>query len=416
METSVDRWNNRVSYTQSNPLFDMSVSGSDLYSVQPDDLKPVRPRRQWCFNVIVVYLVLQTALNVFLLYKVFMLELPSNLSSETLMLSNHIGMGEEQDDGKLQTFIHNNTEETKILRGQLWTLQSQVDSLCGEDGQLDRMRADLNLLNMSTNNLGDKLTAVSLQPGPPGPPGTTGKPGVPGERGLKGDSGLIGPPGPKGDMGLKGQSGEPGVAGSPGPTGPPGRTGLRGLPGAPGNQGEGVKGERGEPGAKGTDGIKGATGSPGQIGAAGIPGLKGDKGDLGNNGPPGPPGVRGPEGSTGAPGPSGAKGSKGEKGSARDEIVRLIPGPSRGRVEVKHNGVWGTVCDDNFNSADGVVICKMLGYQRATSVFTAEAGTGSIWLDDLQCTGSESNVFNCSHNGVGVNNCGHSEDAGVQCA
>ncbi|KAM7407974.1 hypothetical protein PAMA_003621 [Pampus argenteus] len=318
METSVDRWNNRVSYTQSNPLFDMSVSGSDLYSVQPDDLKPVRPRRQWCFNVIVVYLVLQTALNVFLLYKVFMLELPSNLSSETLMLSNHIGMGEEQDDGKLQTFIHNNTEETKILRGQLWTLQSQVDSLCGEDGQLDRMRADLNLLNMSTNNLGDKLTAVSLQPGPPGPPGTTGKPGVPGERGLKGDSGLIGPPGPKGDMGLKGQSGEPGVAGSPGPTGPPGRTGLRGLPGAPGNQGEGVKGERGEPGAKGTDGIKGATGSPGQIGAAGIPGLKGDKGDLGNNGPPGPPGVRGPEGSTGAPGPSGAKGSKGEKGSARD--------------------------------------------------------------------------------------------------
>ncbi len=40
-----------------------------LFPVCAADLKPARPRRQWCFNVIVVYLILQTALNAFLIYK-----------------------------------------------------------------------------------------------------------------------------------------------------------------------------------------------------------------------------------------------------------------------------------------------------------------------------------------------------------
>ena len=42
-------------------------------------------------------------------------------------------------------------------------------------------------------------------------------------------------------------------------------------------------------------------------------------------------------------------------------------------------------------------------------------GTGRIFLDDVGCTGTESSLLSCSHNGIGVHNCGHYEDAGVVC-
>ncbi len=42
-------------------------------------------------------------------------------------------------------------------------------------------------------------------------------------------------------------------------------------------------------------------------------------------------------------------------------------------------------------------------------------GTGSIVLDDLACTGTETSLFDCPHSGIGTHNCGHSEDVGVTC-
>ena len=39
----------------------------------------------------------------------------------------------------------------------------------------------------------------------------------------------------------------------------------------------------------------------------------------------------------------------------------------------------------------------------------------SIILDNVVCTGSEENLSECDHNGVGVNNCDRSEEAGVKC-
>ena len=55
---------------------------------------------------------------------------------------------------------------------------------------------------------------------------------------------------------------------------------------------------------------------------------------------------------------------------------------------------------------DGVI-----AYSRAEF----DQGTGSIILDNLFCSGSEASIFDCPHNGEGVHNCGHSEDAGVFC-
>jgi len=42
-------------------------------------------------------------------------------------------------------------------------------------------------------------------------------------------------------------------------------------------------------------------------------------------------------------------------------------------------------------------------------------GNGAIFLDNVACTESETNLANCPHNGVGIHNCVHSEDAGVIC-
>jgi len=42
-------------------------------------------------------------------------------------------------------------------------------------------------------------------------------------------------------------------------------------------------------------------------------------------------------------------------------------------------------------------------------------GSGPIWLDDLRCTGSESRLSSCRHNGWGRHNCRHREDVSIAC-
>merc|ERR1719348_2744756 len=112
-------------------------------------------------------------------------------------------------------------------------------------------------------------------------------------------------------------------------------------------------------------------------------------------------------------------------------IVRLVAkdgtvGGSAGRLEVFREGEWGTVCDDAAPGAAvsggdqgdnkmANVVCKMLGFASGRVHIHAEYGEGDgpIWMDKVNCSGDESNIFDCPHNNSNV--CTHNEDIGVSC-
>uniref|UniRef100_A0A3Q3EQ27 SRCR domain-containing protein n=1 Tax=Labrus bergylta TaxID=56723 RepID=A0A3Q3EQ27_9LABR len=98
--------------------------------------------------------------------------------------------------------------------------------------------------------------------------------------------------------------------------------------------------------------------------------------------------------------------------------VRLVNSNNRcsGRVEVYHDGRWGTVCDDAWDLSDANVVCRQLDCGPPRSALlnaTFGQGSGPIWLDDVGCSGNEISITECRHPGLGVHNCNHVEDASV---
>lgn len=83
-----------------------------------------------------------------------------------------------------------------------------------------------------------------------------------------------------------------------------------------------------------------------------------------------------------------------------------------------HDHQWGTVCDNNWSFPDANVVCQQLGCGTAVSAYGAAhfgRGSGRIWLDNVQCNGTEAALSECLAGPWGANNCNHGEDAGVMC-
>ena len=61
-----------------------------------------------------------------------------------------------------------------------------------------------------------------------------------------------------------------------------------------------------------------------------------------------------------------------------------------------------------------IILITILGATACSSACFGQ-GSGSIFLDNVACSGSETTLLSCTNSGVGIHNCAHSEDAGVTC-
>ncbi|XP_062569350.1 neurotrypsin-like, partial [Saccostrea cucullata] len=104
-----------------------------------------------------------------------------------------------------------------------------------------------------------------------------------------------------------------------------------------------------------------------------------------------------------------------------EKFIRLVNGTTRseGRVEIFINGEWGTICENYWSDTNAEVVCKSLGYSRTSTAHRRAyfgPGTGRVWLDRVQCQGTEPSIFDCRHTGYGKGYCAHISDAGVTCS
>ncbi|KAM9468107.1 antigen WC1.1-like isoform 4-T4 [Clarias gariepinus] len=90
-----------------------------------------------------------------------------------------------------------------------------------------------------------------------------------------------------------------------------------------------------------------------------------------------------------------------------------------GRLEVFHSGSWGTVCDNSWDIEDAQVVCRQLQCGVALSTHIPAwfgPGTGSIWLNEVECEGNETSLLNCKSQLCEEGECGHQEDVGIVCS
>ena len=94
-----------------------------------------------------------------------------------------------------------------------------------------------------------------------------------------------------------------------------------------------------------------------------------------------------------------------------------------GRVEVCRFGCWGTVCDEGWDRYDANVACRQLGFEtdKAIPTWGAYFGEGRadrpIFLSQAECERDRnaSELLSCTNITNGINDCQHSQDAGVIC-
>ena len=100
-----------------------------------------------------------------------------------------------------------------------------------------------------------------------------------------------------------------------------------------------------------------------------------------------------------------------------DVRIRGTSSNSTGRVEILYSGSWGTICHYGWDDTDATVVCRQLGFKfgRALRNGDGSEGKGEIWLNRVNCKGTETDIADCEATEWGTSFCFHFQDAGVVC-
>ncbi|XP_028406851.1 uncharacterized protein LOC114529293 [Dendronephthya gigantea] len=94
----------------------------------------------------------------------------------------------------------------------------------------------------------------------------------------------------------------------------------------------------------------------------------------------------------------------------------------KGRLEIKHQGVWGSICDDGWSYKNALVACRqlLLGPPVQTVYLRYESfkklNISTIWLDQVYCKEIKDSLDECERLPWGHHDCSHYEDVHIECS
>ncbi|KAM9359632.1 scavenger receptor cysteine-rich type 1 protein M160-like [Symphorus nematophorus] len=103
-----------------------------------------------------------------------------------------------------------------------------------------------------------------------------------------------------------------------------------------------------------------------------------------------------------------------------NDSVRLVNGTSwcSGRLEVKSNQRWSSVCEADFDLQDAEVVCRELGCGAPSVLQGALYGEveAPVWTKEFQCGGHESALLDCRSSDSARNTCSPGKAVGLTCS
>ncbi|XP_067452146.1 uncharacterized protein [Thunnus thynnus] len=102
------------------------------------------------------------------------------------------------------------------------------------------------------------------------------------------------------------------------------------------------------------------------------------------------------------------------------DSVRLVNGNSlcSGRLEVKSEQSWSSVCEADFDQQDAEVVCRELGCGAPSVLQGALYGEmeAPMWTKEFQCGGNESALLDCGRSDSARSTCSPGKAVGLTCS